>query len=956
MPTERFDARLAALLKSHSEFVDDTGELLRDGIKHYAWDFDRDLISLLLSDEEVESKFFEQVNGRWIFNNNTFVNYINDKNFLADSYTQFRNKIGLNIDNKFLRERGEVALVWPYKDCVLEGGQRHEDEKRQEIFFSELLAQDEINRMFDAKVFTNWKRYTDDGEANVVGVQRDETRTICENLLIKGNNLIALHCLKQQFRGQAKLIYIDPPYNTGSDSFGYNNNFNHAAWLTFEKNRLEVAKHFLSNSGSIWISIDERECAYLKVLCDEVFGRENHISTVTVKVKDPAGVGQQAPIFDICEYLLAYAKDIKQFKESLPEFVDTSPFTEKAKGYKNLIVKYGEPQFVSEIERQNVGSVKIYKCEDYEISNANELSFDEYVEKRDSIAADYNPSGGMIVAIREQIPARGLSFIEYTPTKGKMAGRQTRVYFLNRRILSYLSDILIETQTGVYRKSKLTNLWDIPNASLHLEGLNGYEYRPQQLEMAKAVADAFRADEHLIVEAGTGVGKTFAYLIPAIDLALSAGETVVISTNTISLQEQLIKKDIPFLQKILPFSFTAVLAKGRSNYLSRRRLNSLLTYERGLFDTKEEVVELAGIVEWVAATDDGSRADLEKQPMPEIWDQVVSDRDNCLRSKCPTYDTCFYFKARRQMQEANLLIVNHHLLFSDLEIRRSADVQSAVLPDYQYLILDEAHHLEAIAGKHATVEFTNSRVKRFLDSLNNPSGKSGLSVRYAASHLKESVEDARNQANKFFSAISDWLETQGSQRWGGSITQRIDRENFVENVLDAPLATLQAELKDLGETAQTDDDKEEITSHLRRCGNLREDLDLMISHSDPDSVYWIETLKRGRFARMTLNATPVNVSEAVNEYLFDSMNSVILTSATLATNQNFDFFRKRLGLSECRELIAGSPFDYRRQVEIHIPANMPDPRRSIEYTQSIITQVKRYLKMTNGKAFVLFTS
>ena len=488
------------------------------------------------------------------------------------------------------------------------------------------------------------------------------------------------------------------------------------------------------------------------------------------------------------------------------------------------------------------------------------------------------------------------------------------------------------------------------------QGLNGYEYRPQQLEMAKAVADAFRADEHLIVEAGTGVGKTFAYLIPAIDLALSAGETVVISTNTISLQEQLIKKDIPFLQKILPFSFTAVLAKGRSNYLSRRRLNSLLTYERGLFDTKEEGVELAGIVEWVAATDDGSRADLEKQPMPEIWDQVVSDRDNCLRSKCPTYDTCFYFKARRQMQEANLLIVNHHLLFSDLEIRRSADVQSAVLPDYQYLILDEAHHLEAIAGKHATVEFTNSRVKRFLDSLNNPIGKSGLSVRYAASHLKEPVEDARNQANKFFSAISDWLETQGSQRWGGSITQRIDRENFVENVLDAPLATLQAELKDLRETAQTDDDEEEITSHLRRCGNLREDLDLMISHSDPDSVYWIETLKRGRFARMTLNATPVNVSEAVNEYLFDSMNSVILTSATLATNQNFDFFRKRLGLSECRELIAGSPFDYRRQVEIHIPANMPDPRRSIEYTQSIITQVKRYLKMTNGKAFVLFTS
>ena len=488
------------------------------------------------------------------------------------------------------------------------------------------------------------------------------------------------------------------------------------------------------------------------------------------------------------------------------------------------------------------------------------------------------------------------------------------------------------------------------------QGLSEYEYRPQQLEMANAVADAFRASEHLIVEAGTGVGKTFAYLIPAINLALSTGETVVISTNTISLQEQLIKKDIPLLQKVLPFSFTAVLAKGRSNYLSRRRLNTLLNYERGLFDTKEEVAELAGIVEWVATTDDGSRADLEKQPRHEIWDQVVSDRDNCLRSKCPTYGACFYFKARRRMQEANLLVVNHHLLFSDLEIRRSAEAQSAVLPDYQYLILDEAHHLEAIAGKHATVELTNSRVKRLLDSLDNPSGKSGLSVRYAASQLKAPVEDARNQANILFRAISDWLETEGSQRWGGSVTQRIHRENFVENVLDAPLATLQAELKELKGTAQTDDDEEEIASHLRRCGSLREDLNLMINHSDPDSVYWIETVTRGRFPRVTLNATPVNVSEAVNEYLFDRMNSVILTSATLATNQNFDFFKKRLGLSECRELIAGSPFDYEKQVEIHIPSKMPDPRRSVEYTQSIIAHVKHYLKITHGKAFVLFTS
>ena len=248
----------------------------------------------------------------------------------------------------------------------------------------------------------------------------------------------------------------------------------------------------------------------MKVLCDEIFGRENHISTVTVKVKDPAGVGQQAPIFDICEYLLVYAKDIKQFKEDLPEFTNTSPFTKKAKAYRNLIVKYGEPKFVSEVERQQVGLVKIYECEDYEISNTNELSFDQYVENRDSIAADYNPSGGTILAIRDQIPARGLSFIEYTPTKGKMAGKLDRVYFLNRRILAFLSDIVIKTEDGVFRKSKLTNLWDIPNASLHLEG--GVEFRngKKPEELIKKILSFATTEGDLIMDFHVGSGTTTA--------------------------------------------------------------------------------------------------------------------------------------------------------------------------------------------------------------------------------------------------------------------------------------------------------------------------------------------------------------------------------------------------------------------------------------------------------------
>ena len=290
MSKENFNAKLIALLKTNQDFVDESGELLPAAVKDHAWKLDPNLIRLLLTDAEIKTTFFDEIDGHWVFNHNTFIDYINTKNFLANSYTQFRNKIGLNIDSKFLRERGEVSLVWPYKDCVLEGGQTKEEEKRKEIFFNEILAQDEINRMFDPKVLTNWKRHTTAGEQNVTDIERDDNGTIRENLIIKGNNLIALHTLKQQFRGQVKLIYIDPPYNTGGEAniFTYNNTFNHSSWLTFMKNRLDVAKQFLRDDGFIAISIDNYELLYLGTLADEVFGRENRISVLTI-VHHPAG-------------------------------------------------------------------------------------------------------------------------------------------------------------------------------------------------------------------------------------------------------------------------------------------------------------------------------------------------------------------------------------------------------------------------------------------------------------------------------------------------------------------------------------------------------------------------------------------------------------------------------------------------------------------------------------------
>ena len=284
MSKEKFDKKLIKLLESNPDFVDEAGALHRANVRERARKLDPDLIKALLTDKEVEAKFFKEIEGRWIFDNNTFVDYITDKNFFTDSYTKFRNKIGLNIDNKYLRERGEAALVWPYKDCVLEGGQMREQEKRKEIFFNEILAQDEINRMFDPKVLTNWKRHTATGEQDVTEIKRDENGTPRENLIIKGNNLIALHSLKEQFRGQVKLIYIDPPYNTKGESstFGYNNSFNHSSWLTFIRNRLETTKDLLQDDGLIIIAIDDEEQAYLAVLCDEIFGRLNHIGTVIV--------------------------------------------------------------------------------------------------------------------------------------------------------------------------------------------------------------------------------------------------------------------------------------------------------------------------------------------------------------------------------------------------------------------------------------------------------------------------------------------------------------------------------------------------------------------------------------------------------------------------------------------------------------------------------------------------
>jgi len=284
-----FNNRLTTKLKEDRRFVDNDGQLVLAAVQDHVWRNDTDLIKLLLADKEIKAKFFVEIDGHWLFNQNTFIEYVSQRNFLDNSYTRFRNRIGLTIAGKYLRERGEVALAWPYKDCVLEGGQT-KDEERKEIFFNEVLAEDEITRLLAPKVLTKFTRYNSKGKSKLTKFLRDANGALRDNLILKGNNLLALHVLKANFRKRIKVIYIDPPYNPDSkaNTFAYNNNFNHSAWLTFMKNRLEIAKELLAEDGVLIIAIDENEQAYLGVLLKELFPQhETHCITI---VHNPRGV------------------------------------------------------------------------------------------------------------------------------------------------------------------------------------------------------------------------------------------------------------------------------------------------------------------------------------------------------------------------------------------------------------------------------------------------------------------------------------------------------------------------------------------------------------------------------------------------------------------------------------------------------------------------------------------
>lgn len=356
---------LEQLLKKDARMVSGD-DLLKNKIMELALKLDKELIKLLMSNERFKEHFFVEIAGATVFDKDKFIRFVNNKEFLPDSYTSFKNKIGLTANGDYLIEKNDVSLAWAFKDCVLEGGQEREDEKRDEIFYNEILAPDEIDRLLETKVFTNFKRIDKNGEHKITEIKNTD------NLIIRGNNLLALHSLKKRFAERVKMIYIDPPYNTGNDDFNYNDSFNHSSWLTFMKNRLEVAREFLREDGAIFIQIDDNEEAYLKVLCDEIFGRDNFVICIVLNRSAPTGhkVINPSPV-NVTDFILVYAKK-RSFWKYKPQYVER----DYDEAYDKVIINLGE-------------GYKKWKWKSIKEVVAKELGFNDAKEAKKKLGAEF---------------------------------------------------------------------------------------------------------------------------------------------------------------------------------------------------------------------------------------------------------------------------------------------------------------------------------------------------------------------------------------------------------------------------------------------------------------------------------------------------------------------------------------------------------------------------------------
>lgn len=480
------------------------------------------------------------------------------------------------------------------------------------------------------------------------------------------------------------------------------------------------------------------------------------------------------------------------------------------------------------------------------------------------------------------------------------------------------------------------------------QSLSGYEHRPGQIKMAAEVLTAFEQKRHLIVEAGTGTGKTLAYLVPAIAYALDKKQRVIISTGTKNLQEQLMEKDIPFLLDILPGKFKAAYMKGRANYACLYRIKK--AEDQPILTGMADLDYFAEIGDWVKNTETGDRAELSDLPENlSFWPQINAKGDTCLGQKCPDFNECFVTKMRQRASEADIVIVNHHLFFADLGVRQTEF--GAVLPDYSAVIFDEAHLLEDIASDYFGFQVSNFQIDELVrDTQNLPitdialnRDLSNLCARLVnfADQFWVRFTQGRGQDGRFALPPESFATVSKT----GEVTPTALGETYfhVDNALERIETALDVAAKN----------SPEIESVVRRTRQARFDLDFIAKQSEKNYVYWFERRGRGTF----LCASPIDVSVLLQERLFEKVETAVLTSATLSSSGKFDFLKKRLGLTgpNTSTLLAPSGFDYQNQTVLYLPDPLPDPRHE-DYTAAAANEIVNILNATNGRAFVLSTS
>ncbi|PYS44053.1 MAG: helicase [Acidobacteria bacterium] len=485
-----------------------------------------------------------------------------------------------------------------------------------------------------------------------------------------------------------------------------------------------------------------------------------------------------------------------------------------------------------------------------------------------------------------------------------------------------------------------------------------YEHRPGQIEMAEAVLRAFEQKHHLIVEAGTGTGKTLAYLVPAIAAACGSGARVVISTGTKNLQEQLMDKDIPFLQEILPAKFRAAVMKGRNNYACLHRIKRAETTP--VLEGLDQIDQFDEVFRWVTRTETGDRAELSNLPenLP-FWRHIDARSDTCLGQKCPDFEPCFLTRMRQRAMDADIVVVNHHLFFADLALRNGA--YGAVLPDYAAVILDEAHQIEDVASEYFGVQVSSYQI----DDLLRDVGFLKIEDREAEKELTRISARIQRFADLFwisfhegrglegrFALAPGYGTARGSERVTAPDAEADETSALPANASSARYNALDNALHRLETTLDVlKDAPADAESILRRTRQLRFDLSFIIKAGDKRFVYWLERRGRGVFLR----ASPIDVSGLLQDKLFEKVPTVVLTSATLSSAGNFRFIRERLGLDQPEEMIAESIFDFENQAVLYLPPQLPDPR-SPQWGAAAAAEVIKIVTATEGRAFVLSTS